>query len=111
MKRLFATAAAALLAAAVLFPVRTEAVSARKAYVLDAVSGRVLFARNANDQSLVASTTKIMTALIVCEQCNVLDRMRIPKEAVGIEGSSMYLQEGVFWYIQKMFQQFLVAFV
>ena len=43
---------------------------------------------------MIASTTKIMTALIVCEQCNVLDRMRIPKEAVGIEGSSIYLCEG-----------------
>lgn len=94
MKRLFATAAAALLAAAVLLPVNTKAVSARKAYVLDAVSGRVLYEKNGTEQSLIASTTKIMTALVVCEQCNVLDRMKIPKEAVGIEGSSMYLQEG-----------------
>jgi D-alanyl-D-alanine carboxypeptidase len=43
-----------------------------------------------------------MTALIVCEQCNVLDRMRIPKEAVGIEGSSMYLQEGEVLTIQDL---------
>lgn len=102
MKRLFATAAAGLLAAAVLFPVRTRAVSARNAYVLDAVSGRVLFDRNADQQSLIASTTKIMTALIVCEQCNVLDRMRIPKEAVGIEGSSMYLREGEILTLQEL---------
>ena len=102
MKRLFATAAAGLLAAAVLFPVRTRAVSARNAYVLDAVSGRVLFERNADRQSLIASTTKIMTALIVCEQCNVLDRMRIPKEAVGIEGSSMYLREGEILTLQEL---------
>ena len=91
-----------MLAAAVLFPVRTRAVSARNAYVLDAVSGRVLFERNADRQSLIASTTKIMTALIVCEQCNVLDRMRIPKEAVGIEGSSMYLREGEILTLQEL---------
>ncbi len=102
MKRLFATAAAALLAAAVCLPVHTEAVSAKKAYVLDAVSGRVLYEKNAADQSLIASTTKIMTALVVCEQCNVLDRMKIPKEAVGIEGSSMYLQEGEVLTIQEL---------
>lgn len=102
MKRLFATAAAGLLAAAVLFPVKTLAVSARHAYVLDAVSGRVLFERGGNQQSLIASTTKIMTALIICEQCNVLDRMRIPKEAVGIEGSSMYLQEGEILTLQEL---------
>lgn len=102
MKRLFATAAAALLAAAVLLPVNTKAVSARKAYVLDAVSGRVLYEKNGTEQSLIASTTKIMTALVVCEQCNVLDRMKIPKEAVGIEGSSMYLQEGEVLTIQEL---------
>jgi D-alanyl-D-alanine carboxypeptidase len=102
LKRLFATAAAALLAAAVFLPMNTAAISAKRAYVLDAVSGRVLYERNANERSLIASTTKIMTALIVCEQCNVLDRMRIPKEAVGIEGSSMYLQEGEVLTLQEL---------
>ncbi|MGM9659861.1 MAG: D-alanyl-D-alanine carboxypeptidase family protein [Faecousia sp.] len=102
MKRFFAGAAAALLAAALVFPTPAGAVSARRAYVLDAVSGRVLFERNPDERSLIASTTKIMTALIVCEQCNVLDRMRIPKEAVGIEGSSMYLQEGEVLTLQEL---------
>ena len=78
------------------------AVSARRAYVLDTVSGRVLYEKNSQERSLIASTTKIMTALIVCEQCNVLDRMRIPKEAVGIEGSSMYLQEGEVLTLQEL---------
>lgn len=91
-----------MLAAAVFFPLRAEAVSARKACVLDAVSGRVLYEKDPDSQSLIASTTKIMTALLVCEQCNVLDRMRIPKEAVGIEGSSMYLQEGEVLTIQEL---------
>ena len=102
MKRIFATAAAALLAVAVFFPLRVQALSARRAYVLDAVSGRVLCEKNADEQSLIASTTKIMTALVVCEQCNVLDRMRIPREAVGIEGSSMYLQEGEVLTLQEL---------
>ena len=102
MKRFYATAAAALLAAAVFLPIKAEAVSAQKAYVMDAISGRVLYEKNASERSLIASTTKIMTALIVCEQCNVLDRMRIPKEAVGIEGSSMYLQEGEVLTLQEL---------
>ena len=102
MKRLYATAAAALLAAAVFLPLQASAVSAKRAYVLDAVSGRVLYEKNPGERSLIASTTKIMTALIVCEQCNVLDRMRIPREAVGIEGSSMYLQEGEVLTLQEL---------
>ncbi len=91
-----------MLAAACVLPMKTEAVSAQHAYVLDALSGRVLYEKAPNERSLIASTTKIMTALIVCEQCNVLDRMRIPKEAVGIEGSSMYLQEGEVLTLQEL---------
>ena len=90
------------MAAVLFFPVRAEAISAQKAIVMDAATGRVIFEKNADSQSLIASTTKIMTALIVCEQCNVLDRMRIPKEAVGIEGSSMYLQEGEVLTLQEL---------
>ena len=91
-----------MLAAVSFLPLRANAISAEKAMLLDAVSGQVLYEKNADQQSLIASTTKIMTALIVCEQCNVLDRMKIPKGAVGIEGSSMYLQEGEILTIQEL---------
>ena len=83
-------------------PLSVEAISAQKAILLDGNTGRVLYVKNGDNQSLIASTTKIMTALVVCEQCNVLDRMRIPSEAIGIEGSSMYLQEGEVLTIQEL---------
>ena len=94
--------AAALLAAVSFFPCRVQAVSAQSAILVDAQTGRVLYEKAADKQSLIASTTKIMTALVVCEQCNVLDRVRIPKEAVGIEGSSMYLKEGEVLTVQEL---------
>ncbi len=100
MKKLIARMAAALLAVILVFP--CEAISAGSAVLMDAQTGRVLFEKNADRRSLIASTTKIMTALVVCEQCNVLDRVRIPKEAVGIEGSSMYLQEGEVLTVQEL---------
>lgn len=102
MKRFCLTAVAVLMAAALLFPVQAQAISAEKAILVDGETGRVLYEKNADSQSLIASTTKIMTALIVCEQCNVLDRMRIPNEAVGIEGSSMYLAAGEVLTIQEL---------
>ena len=102
MKRLIAGTAAALLAAVLILPLKVEALSAEKAILMDAATGRVLYEKNADVQSLIASTTKIMTALVVAEQCNVLDRVRIPKEAVGIEGSSMYLQEGEVLTVQEL---------
>lgn len=91
-----------MLAAVLFLPVRVAAVSAEKCIVVDAVTGRILYEKNADERSLIASTTKIMTALVICEQCNVLDRMRIPKEAVGIEGSSMYLREGEILTLQEL---------
>lgn len=94
--------AAALLAAIFFIPVNTRAVSAHKAILIDAQTGRVLYEKNADDRGLIASTTKIMTALVICEQCNVLDRVRIPKEAVNIEGSSMYLEEGEILTVQEL---------
>ncbi len=94
--------AAVWMAAILFFPVQVQAVSADSAIVMDAATGRVLFEKNCDRQGLIASTTKIMTALVVCEQCNVLDRVRIPKEAVGIEGSSMYLREGEVLTVQEL---------
>ena len=91
-----------MLAAVLLFPMQAGAISAHKAILLDADTGRALYEKDADSRSLIASTTKIMTALIVCEQCNVLDRMRIPKEAVGIEGSSIYLREGEVLTVQEL---------
>lgn len=100
MRKTVAGVAAALLAVILAFP--CYGISAEKAVVMDAHSGRLLFQLEPDSPSLIASTTKIMTALVVCEQCNVLDRMRVPKEAVGIEGSSMYLKEGEVLTIQEL---------
>lgn len=46
--------------------------------------------------ALIASTTKIMTAMVVLEQDNLYldETVEIPREAAGIEGSSMYLKAG-----------------
>lgn len=91
-----------MLAAISFCPCKAAGISAEHAILMDATTNRVIFQKNADEKSLIASTTKIMTALIVCEQCNVLDRVKIPKEAVGIEGSSMYLREGEILTVQEL---------
>ncbi len=100
MKRLLAGAAAAFLTAALFIP--CDAVSAQSAILIDGQTGRVLYEKQADKQSLIASTTKIMTALVICEHTNVLDRVRITQEAVGIEGSSMYLKAGEILTVQDL---------
>lgn len=91
-----------MLAVVLFLPVQAYAVSAQCAVVIDAATGRLLYDKNSDKKSLIASTTKIMTALLICEKCNVLDQIRIPKEAVGIEGSSMYLQESEILSLQEL---------
>ena len=69
-------------------------ISAQSALLLDRESGRVLLEYNPHIKLPMASTTKIMTALIALENGNLEGDVKIGKNAVGIEGSSIYLYEG-----------------
>ncbi|MBO5683249.1 MAG: D-alanyl-D-alanine carboxypeptidase, partial [Clostridia bacterium] len=69
-------------------------VSAQSAVLIDTASMAVLFEKNANERLGMASTTKIMTALIAAERGDFDMLVRIPDEAIGVEGSSIYLQKG-----------------
>lgn len=62
--------------------------------VLEVNSGRLLFARNPEKKLPMASTTKILTAILVIEEDDLDEVVRIPEEAVGVEGSSIYLVAG-----------------
>lgn len=69
-------------------------VSAQAAILMDAKTGRVLYAKQANKSMKIASLTKIMTAIIAIEQGNLKKPVTVKRSAVGIEGSSIYLKEG-----------------
>ncbi len=69
-------------------------VSAQSAVLMDARDGAVLYEQNADHRLAMASTTKIMTALVAIEHLDTERIVRIPRKAVGIEGSSAYLYEG-----------------
>ena len=70
------------------------AISARCAIVMDADTGEVLYESRADEKSLIASTTKIMTGYLACRLVNLDAEIEIPPEAVGVEGSSLYLKAG-----------------
>lgn len=71
------------------------AVSAASAVLLDAESGRILYARNENEKRAIASITKLMTALVAAEYLDDLSQtITIQKEWTGIEGTSLYLKAG-----------------
>lgn len=68
--------------------------SARQAVVMDAATGRVLYGRGENERALIASTTKIMTALVILENCATDEVVRVDARAAQAEGSSIYLKKG-----------------
>ena len=71
------------------------AVSAASAILVDAGSGRVLYEKDAHTPRLIASTTKLLTALVAAESVTDLQRtVTVQREDTLAEGSSMYLKVG-----------------
>ena len=69
-------------------------ISAKSCIVIDAETGAVIYEKDADTPMGIASTTKILTALLVLENCYLDDIVTIKKEWTGIEGSSMLLKPG-----------------
>ena len=95
MKRWTSILLSALFAAALTVPCRAYGLelSAVSAILLDADTGEVLYEKNADRQMLIASTTKIMTALVALEYGQLQDTVTVNKTHMA-EGSSMYLKPG-----------------
>ena len=77
----------------------TSALSAR---LMHADTGEVLYELNADDRMLIASTTKIMTALVVLENCALDETVKIDSRSAGTEGSSMYLRDGDEYTVEEL---------
>lgn len=69
-------------------------VSAVSAALMIAETQDIIFSKNADRKMPMASTTKIMTALVAIKKCNIASIVVIPQQATGIAGSSVYLRAG-----------------
>ena len=77
--------------------------SAESMITIEAKTGRVLYSKNEHKKLPMASTTKILTAIVAIESVEDLDLVyEVPKEAVGIEGSSIYLKVGEYLSIREL---------
>ena len=65
--------------------------------------------KDANKRHPMASTTKIITALVVLENCNPNDCVKISPEAAGIEGSSIYLKADSIFTVESLLYALLLA--
>lgn len=68
-------------------------VTAQSAVLIDQSSGRVLYSKNEHERLPMASTTKVMTALLALEMGDLNDRVVVSKRAAETEGSSIWLEE------------------
>ena len=84
-------------------------VSARSAILLEMTSGEVIYQKNADERLPMASTTKIMTALVALENCDVSHTVTVSPDAVGIEGSSVYLFSGESISMQDLLYALLLS--
>ena len=76
--------------------------AARAAIVVHPETGTVLYEKNADERLGIASTTKIMTALVVLEHCALEEPVEILPEYTAVEGSSMYLRAGETYTVEEL---------
>ena len=74
--------------------IRSFAISAKSAVLIDSASGRILYEHNAYEKMPMASTTKIMTGLLACESGKLAKNVKTSAFASGTEGSSLWLKIG-----------------
>ena len=84
-------------------------VQARACIVLCADDGSTLFAKNADSRCLIASTTKLMTALVCLEHAVLDDSVTARERHCGVEGSSMYLKAGERYTVRELLLGLLLA--
>jgi len=99
MKKLFAIL---LLFAVLICNAAALSTSAVGAALLEPSTGTFLYEQNSSARLPMASTTKIMTAYVALKYGSIGKKCRIPAAAVGVEGSSMYLQEGEVYTLDEL---------
>jgi len=80
-----------LLLILLLIPIKVKAISAESYIVMDYDSGRILEGKNTEKEKLIASTTKIMTAIIAIEQGDLNSVRHVKEEVLKAYGSAIYI--------------------
>jgi len=110
MRRLGALLLAAMCLLAIL-PASAEEVgtSAKACVIIDEASGRVLLSHNAETTLPMASTTKVMTALLALENGDLDAPVTCSRNAFGVPGTSIYLAEGETLTLREMLYGLMMA--
>ena len=71
-------------------------------YLMDAKTAQVLYEKNSDVQYMPASTTKVMTAIIALEKCNLTDQVTIGENPPKADGSSIGIEQGEVYTIEEL---------
>ncbi|MBQ9300225.1 MAG: D-alanyl-D-alanine carboxypeptidase [Clostridia bacterium] len=82
---------------------------AAAAAVIDEKTGRVLYATNEMAELPMASTTKVMTAMLAIENCNLDETVTASGNAYGVPGTSIYLDKGETLSLHDMLYGLMLA--
>lgn len=83
--------------------------SANSAILIEPTTGRVLFAKTPHRQQPCASTTKVMTALVILEKFSLDDVVRVPKSAEYVPKRVIGLRAGEKYYVRDLIRAMLIT--
>ena len=83
-------------------------ISGRAGVLYEPESGKILYGKNENARLPMASTTKIMTALVAVENTSITELVKVDGRAVGVEGSSAYLKDGDVLTVEELLYALLL---
>jgi serine-type D-Ala-D-Ala carboxypeptidase (penicillin-binding protein 5/6) len=89
-------------------PPTTPRVTAKGAILVEADTGKVLYSRNADKELEMASTTKIMTAILILESMPLDEKVKVPAAATGTAGSTLGLRRGETFTVEQLLYAMLV---
>lgn len=75
---------------------------ATSAVLMDADSGRVLYGKNADAPMAMASTTKIMTCILVLEEGNLDDALQVSSYAASMPKVKLYIKKGETYQVRDL---------
>ena len=89
-------------------------IAAKSAVLMEAETGKILYAKSENEAYSPASVTKIMTLLLVCEaieggRINPDDKVTVSKNASGMGGSQVFLEEGESFTVEELIKCTVIA--
>lgn len=84
------------------------AIVSEAAILVDSQSGATLYEKNSEQKMYPASLTKIATAIYAIEKGNLEDEVTVSKNAIEVEGTRVYLNEGEVVPLRKLIQGMLI---